>query len=521
MGKKQHQKDKLYLTTTEWSLFYGGKKPTAESGESSKFRRLPFSCCSLSLQPFEKPYCTVDGHIFELLNILSFLKQYGINPITGEKLLRKDLIKLNFCKNSSDQFHCPVTFKVFNENTHIVAIRTTGNVFCFDAIEKLNIKVNYWKDLLTDEPFTRKDIITIQDPSNLDKFNFSSFLHIKKNLKVLSEEELRASKDPTFHLKNINNETKQVLEELNTTYKVSTTDSTSQVKPKADSVNAAHYSTGRVAASFTSTTIDPVTRLEPAIIDEDTLRYSRIKKKAYIQLVTSHGNINIELHSDQVPKTCENFLKHCLNGYYNGTIFHRSIKNFMIQGGDPDNTGFGGQSIWGGPFKDEFKSNLTHTGRGIVSMANSGPNSNKSQFFLTYRSARHLDNKHSVFGHVVGGMETLDKMEKIKTDDKDRPLEKICIEHCNVFYDPYDEVDKQLAMEREDANVKKLKEDDEMRRKKLDDKTANKQTLKVFSSGVGKYINPKLSKQIQEIDPEEPRRKKFKPVANHMDFSSW
>lgn len=93
----------------------------------------------------------------------------------------------------------------------------------------------------------------------------------------------------------------------------------------------------------------------------------------------------------------------------------------MIQGGDPTGTGTGGESIWGKAFKDELNSKLTHSERGIVSMANSGPHTNGSQFFILYKSAKHLDYKHSVFGRVVGGFETLSKMEKVPTDDDDRP----------------------------------------------------------------------------------------------------
>ncbi len=113
--------------------------------------------------------------------------------------------------------------------------------------------------------------------------------------------------------------------------------------------------------------------------EEDVVRYDRVKKKGYVRLVTNVGPLNLELHCDYVPKTCENFMKLCQKGYYDGTKFHRSIKHFMLQGGDPTGTGTGGESLWGKPFKDEFKQFLSHQGRGILSMANSGPNTNKSQ----------------------------------------------------------------------------------------------------------------------------------------------
>jgi peptidyl-prolyl cis-trans isomerase-like 2 len=102
--------------------------------------------------------------------------------------------------------------------------------------------------------------------------------------------------------------------------------------------------------------------------------------------------------------------------------FFLAHRNFMIQGGDPTGTGKGGESIWGKPFKDELNSKLVHSGRGVVSMANSGPHSNGSQFFILYKSASHLNFKHTVFGMVVGGLTTLATMEKVPTDDDDRPL---------------------------------------------------------------------------------------------------
>lgn len=94
---------------------------------------------------------------------------------------------MNFFKNAQEDYHCPVLFKPFTKNSYIVAIKTTGNVFCNEAVEQLNIKGKNWKDLLNDTPFTRSDIITIQDPNNLNKFNISTFHHIIKNLRVETE----------------------------------------------------------------------------------------------------------------------------------------------------------------------------------------------------------------------------------------------------------------------------------------------------------------------------------------------
>ncbi|XP_064620477.1 RING-type E3 ubiquitin-protein ligase PPIL2-like [Lineus longissimus] len=515
MGKKQHQKDKLYLTCTEWSTLYGGKKRDDKS--KGEFKRLPFHCCSLSMQPFEHPLCTLNGVIFDLMNIVPFLRKHGINPVTGEKMNAKELVKLTFYKNAEGKYHCPVTYKVFNANTHIVAVKPTGNVYCYDAVERLNIKPQHYKDLVSDAPFTRKDIITLQDPSNLDKFNFAMFYHVKNNIKLVSEEELKARKDPKYHLNAMSTETRDILAQLDRDYKAP--EKKTETTKHADRINAATYSTGAVAASFTSTAMTPATEHEAAIINEDSLIYERITKKAYVRIVTNVGNLNVELHSDMVPKACENFLKLVQRGYYNNTTFHRSIRNFMIQGGDPTGTGKGGESIWGAPFQDHFKPNLTHSGRGVLSMANSGPNTNKSQFFITYRSCRHLDNKHTVFGRIVGGLETLDKMERIECDKHDKPLEDITIESCTVFVNPYEEAEEQLQKDRDDALEKERQEKLAEEQHRVTIKGSKPPTI--FKKGVGKYINPTLKRDVVPEDPPTAPVKKKSKAVGFGDFSSW
>eukprot|EP00889_Picochlorum_renovo_P001095 jgi/Picre1/28125/NNA_003532.t1 len=117
-----------------------------------------------------------------------------------------------------------------------------------------------------------------------------------------------------------------------------------------------------------------------------------------VTLHTSLGDVKIEVFCEQVPKTANNFLALCASNYYDGTIFHRNIKGFMIQGGDPTGTGKGGKSVYeSGKFEDEIVSSLKHSKRGIVSMANSGPNTNGSQFFITYKAHSHLNGKYTVW----------------------------------------------------------------------------------------------------------------------------
>eukprot|EP00126_Sphaerothecum_destruens_P013151 Sdes_comp22499_c0_seq1m20948 len=156
--------------------------------------------------------------------------------------------------------------------------------------------------------------------------------------------------------------------------------------------------------------------------------YSSSDRPEAVSLNTSMGEIVLELYWNEAPKTCHNFAELCARGYYHGVIFHRVIPDFMVQGGDPTGTGRGGKSIYPeGKFEDELCPNLKHTGAGVLSMANSGPNTNGSQFFLTLAPTQWLDNKHTIFGRVFSGMGVLQRMGLVKTDGKDRPIEPITI----------------------------------------------------------------------------------------------
>ena len=176
---------------------------------------------------------------------------------------------------------------------------------------------------------------------------------------------------------------------------------------------------------------------------------------------TNMGDIKIKLFPDKTPKTVENFITHAKNGYYDGLKFHRVIKDFMIQGGDPMGTGIGGESIWGGKFEDEFDTEL-HNLRGALSMANAGPNTNGSQFFIVqaneapanmleqmeeltdsgfprdiieaYRElggTPWLDFRHTVFGQVFEGLEIVDKIAEVETVN-DKPCEDVIITSIDI-----------------------------------------------------------------------------------------
>ena len=179
-----------------------------------------------------------------------------------------------------------------------------------------------------------------------------------------------------------------------------------------------------------------------------------------VEMETSMGKIKIKLFPEYAPKAVENFVKHSEEGYYDGLIFHRVINDFMIQGGDPNGNGTGGESIYGNPFEDEFSNNLFNL-RGALSMANSGANTNGSQFFIVQKTSLDpsmksemekagypkemieaydknggtpwLDHKHTVFGQVVEGMDIVDKIANTPVDPKDKPEKDVIIKKITVL----------------------------------------------------------------------------------------
>ncbi|KAF9937671.1 Peptidyl-prolyl isomerase cwc27 [Mortierella alpina] len=178
-------------------------------------------------------------------------------------------------------------------------------------------------------------------------------------------------------------------------------------------------------------------------------------------LHTSYGDISIELWSKEAPKACRNFVQLCMEGYYNDTIFHRIVAGFIIQGGDPEGTGLGGESSFedGQPFPDEFHSRLRFVRRGLVAMANSGaPNDNKSQFFITLDATLELQNKHTIFGKIAG--DTIFNVLRIgglEVDANERPLYPPKVVSCTIVVNPFDDIIPRMSrQEREAALLKEL-----------------------------------------------------------------
>ncbi len=162
MGKRRHNQDKAFITAKEHCQDWGGK---VQQRHSTSMVRLPFNYCNLALVEAKQPYSTQDGIVFDLLQIIPYLRKNGNkNPCTGDPLTQQDLVKLTFSRNEQSQLHCPVTFKPFNENSHIVAVKETGNVYSFEAYKELNKDAKWYFDLLTEEPFDPAKLITLQDP---------------------------------------------------------------------------------------------------------------------------------------------------------------------------------------------------------------------------------------------------------------------------------------------------------------------------------------------------------------------
>ena len=645
MGKKSASKDRGYVTATEWKVDGGGWK---DKTAGLPFRRLPFNCCAISFVPFDDPVCAADGTVMDIMHAVPYVQKHGKHPVTGEPLALKDLTKLTFHKNADGEYECPVLNKTFTDSTHIVAVRTTGHVYCNQAIEELCAKPKNWRDLLTDEKFSRKDLVTIQDPMNLAGRAVDRFEHVVRGHDVAPARAPSAAGN--VNAENVSADVKRVLAKLGTdealgalesggggrkaqaeralaeakaaaadpssagskhpaesrarassglsgadkshllrgpspashpldnvrfrpgshtwnTDGAEAHDAASDAARRREEVEGraaerrglfetfvgspalAKYratkrvnemrTTGAGSTSFTSTVMGHATanaRTEEAV-------FLNPKKKGYVRVSTTHGDLNLELHCDVAPRTCETFLTLCASGYYDGVEFHRSIKNFMIQGGDPSGSGRGGECVWGGKFKDEI-THLTHAGRGVVAMANSGPNTNGSQFYVLYKSARHLDGKHAVFGNVVGGMDTLARMERVETDDEDRPKTPVKILGAEVFVDPYDDLAKETEaneLKKAETEAKALREREEaMNPGRWWSNPAGEAAREAgeragagdAKSGVGKYVaaaregHPRRdaegSKRARSGENDEARTKRAKPGGGgYGNFDAW
>jgi peptidyl-prolyl cis-trans isomerase-like 2 len=358
MGKLRHNKDRGFLTGVEWKELGGFKEK-----RSSGLKRLPFDHCALSLVPFETPMLAPDGSVFELTRIVPFLKAHKKNPVTGDALESKDLLALHFSKNTDGNYICPVTGKPLTEHTRIVVVRTTGNVFSFDAVNQLCLGPKNMKDLIDDTPFTRADLVFIQDPTDaefLKRHDVNNFAHVLDGDKPPPAASAAAgtAANPGGGTIRLNDASRKVFEEMEVAAAekkrareaAAATDATAASAAgdgamPGGGAEASHVASvgvktsGRFTASFTSTGVSLVTRNEAGALSAAEVAEKRIAavralgKKAFVRLETNHGNLNLELDVPLAPRTCENFLLLARRGYYDGSVFHRSIRNFMVRQG--------------------------------------------------------------------------------------------------------------------------------------------------------------------------------------------
>lgn len=519
--------DKLYITHAEHAGLFGSH--SASSGFKFKAQaphpgtRTPFDCCALSFQPFSHPVCARNndgsGHVFDLVNIIPWLKQHdNTHPITKERLLPSDLITLHYSrKEASGEIHDPISFKPFSEHSHIVAIATTGNVFLAESIKG-------GRDLVNDVPYKKQDVITLQNPHGFPQASVAIAAASSSNIPTKQE----TSKDSLIQ--------------------PGTSAHTSVAKIKAAIPwNVSPYSSGMPGASLTSTSVDPQTASSKLLWDEEELMFEDLsnplrgkgkekdvgKRRAYVRLVTNlgGGSLNLELFCEKAPKTCYNFLMLAKAGKYDNCLFHRLVPGFMIQSGDPTGTGAGGESYWGTPFRDEhdLKGAAKHDSRGILAMANKGAGTNGSQFYITFKPCPNLDKKHTVFGKLVGGENVLDLLENLPVKPgTERPAKLVRITEVIIYQDPFEDYKKRLAnklakraqsSQTVDSNEKNAKDEINWFGVKVGADSATALSERV-GGGVGKYLSMKRPPgSLRGTDSGDDPKKKRK--VGFGDFDGW
>ena len=386
--------------------------------------------------------------------------------------------------------------------------------------------VYHWHSCLT---HASPPVLVLYDPDANDR-NIADFYHIQHARELpQSAPQVQHSLTATRILGQLS-QTKPVGTSTTTHTTIASTtpnDSPFPFEVLVQDVTGVEYTTGRGAASLTSTAT-PISRdAGPRCATAEEIRQAQFRlmqsrqRKGYVRLETTLGALTLELHAEIVPQTCANFLGLCRTNQYAGTVFHRLIPSFMIQGGKAKE----GEdaSFWGEAFADEFDDRLTHTGAGVLSMANAGSGTNRQQFFLTFKSCPHLDRKHSVFGKVVDGMDVLKAMERVGNDKKDKPKQKIEILGTEILVDPAKEAED---LERErlqalaDARSKKSKAKSTVKRPKADGEDSSS-----TPSSVGKYLKSKnkttasFSSSSSEVRPTS--RLPPPPKKTKFNFNNW
>ncbi|DBB06189.1 TPA: hypothetical protein ACH3X3_009738 [Trebouxia sp. C0006] len=245
--------------------------------------------------------------------------------------------------------------------------------------------------------------------------------------------------------------------------------------------------------------------------------------KGKVVLHTSFGDLDVELWPKEAPKAVRNFVQLCLEGYYDETVFHRLIKNYILQGGDATGTGTGGESVFGKPFRDEFHSRLRFTHRGLLACAGETtgdavvPDSNRSQFFITLDATQQLDRKHTIFGKVTGEtVFNLTDLSDLEVDEHDVPLTKLVVRDAEVLWNPFD--DLQPRVDKEDKKAAKAEAEALQKHRQQKEEAAAKAAIKQK----GKR-NTKLLSFEEEEEPGQdvlprPKIRSYHDVADDKRF---
>lgn len=494
----------LYLRSSERGATAGSAAPLGESGTGGH-EALTFDHCALTFQRWTHPVATAQpssageqptARVYELTNIVPYVAKYASDPWSGAPLAVGELVPLHFHCNEAGAYADPVTFRAFGPHTRLIVVRPTGNVYAWDTIHELCIRARHYVDLVDQTtPFDRqRDLWTIQDEQGAVRADAVP-AHVSHHRTLTAADRIKYgtggndASDAQVNHAAAGAGAARLMQQLRT--REQTKDVSHAASPPAVSspakqdvakgkqksassstsapVAAADTSkklvtTGTAAASFTSSTMTPHTVNERVGLSEEEELFAAVRAlsarggkppRAYVRLTTSSGRLDLELYVDKAPVTCWNFLQLCRTGYYADTSFHRVVRGFMAQGGDPTGTGRGGESYYGHAFGDELSAQGNphrHTARGVLSMANRGANTNTSQFFITFASRTHLDGKHTVFGRLAdqGASErTLAAIERTPTAASDnRPLTPIVIEAADVYVDPMEEQAQKLRAKR-------------------------------------------------------------------------
>ncbi|KAH8079125.1 peptidyl-prolyl cis-trans isomerase [Aureococcus anophagefferens] len=439
MGRNQHSKDRMFVTATEHARDGGGYKKKREGKLEGS---LPFECCALSLLPFESPCCARDGASSTLQLLPSRSGQVARD---GRVLKVKDVLRLRMAKNGDGHWHCPVTCKAFNNFTKVVAAATTGNAFSYEAVRELCLKRGQLADLLDGTPFAKADLVMIHDPEDAAlcaRRDLANFAHLREEREA--REARLATSRPEDHIRT-SDSSRAVLDEAKRN--VAAAEEARSAKEAANRAAKGFQADVRRDVRVLHAERCPSRRPQAPDATEDELKTARWKrlrglgKKGYAQLRTSHGNLNVEIHADMVPRAAENFLGLCAKGYYDGSPFHRVVRHF---------------------------------------------------FYVTLKSATHLDNKHTVFGKVVGGHDTLTRIENVPVDDADDHRPRTTDDPgATVFVDPTAEADAAFEAER----------------------------TRPHGGSVGRYLPKRAAEGGDLPDATAPtKKKKPKPMSN---FDGW